>query len=139
MIIIDTNVLSELMRPARNLVVREWMRAQTMEQRYTTSVTLAEISYGTERLPEGRRNTLLRTGAKAAFAAFRGQILPFDDAAAMHYATIASTRDAIGRPIGPFDAQIAAICRAHGAALATRNVKDFEGVGLELIDPWNPA
>jgi len=137
MIIIDTNVLSELMRPPRNQAVREWMRDQSMEERYTTSVTLAEISYGTERLPEGRRKTLLQTGAEAAFAAFQGQILPFDLAAAMHYASIAATRDAIGRPIGPFDAQIAAICRAHGAALATRTVKDFEGLGLELVDPWS--
>lgn len=139
MIIVDTNVIAELMRPSPSRVVQGWMATRSGEGRCTTAVTLAEIRYGIERLPHGRRKALLEAAADELFATFAERVLAFDDVAAAHYASIAYTREAIGRPIGPFDAQIAAICRAHGAALATRNLKDFDGLGVDLIDPWNAA
>ncbi len=138
MIIVDTNVLSEVMLPSPSRLVQGWMATHGGgEGSWTTAVSLAEIRYGIERLPGGRRKALLAAGADQVFAGFDDRVLPFDDVAAFHYAVIASARDDVGRPIGPVDAQIAAICRAHGAALATRNVKDFEELGLELVDPWS--
>lgn len=139
MIIVDTNVVSELMTPSPTSAVRDWVRARGGRKLRTTSVTLAEIRYGIERLPDGRRKELLRTTADALFASFADQVLPFDAAAAAQYALIVTQRDRAGLPIDGFDAQIAAICRAHGAALATRNVRDFRQTGVELIDPWSDA
>lgn len=95
------------------------------------------VLYGIARLPEGHRKELLRTTASEVFAAFEGQVLPFDSGAAVHYAQVVGGRDNLGLPIDGFDAQIAAICRAHRAALATRNVKDFRHIGVNLIDPWS--
>lgn len=136
MLVLDTNVLSEAMRGGPNAAIDRWVREQAPEYRYTTSVTLAEIAYGTERLPEGRRKEHLRDAARAAVAAFGDLILDFDRAAATAYATIRTRREATGRPISVLDAQIAAICRVHGATLATRNVKDFDGLDLALVNPW---
>lgn len=137
MIVLDTNVVSELMRPSPAAAVREWVQARDAHEIHVTSVTLAETRYGIQRLPEGRRKELLRTAAGDVFAIFHDRILSFDDAAATQYASIVTARDAIGRPIGGFDAQIAAICRVHGAALATRDARGFTGTGVDLIDPWN--
>ena len=137
MIILDTNVASELMKAPPAPVVRDWVRARDGRELYTTSITLAEIRYGIERLPTGRRRDLLRSTADELFAAFADQILPFDAAAAAQYALIVSHRDGVGLPIDGFDAQIASICRTHGAALATRNLRDFRGTEVDLIDPWN--
>jgi hypothetical protein len=103
---------------------------------YTTSVTLAEIRYSIERLDAGRRKDLLTSTADEIFAAFDQYVLAFDRSAALEYAVIVTGRDRAGSPIDGFDAQIAAICRGHGATLATRNIKDFEGTGIELADPW---
>lgn len=139
MIVVDTNVISEVMRPSPSRVVQDWMTTRSRERRCATAVTLAEIRYGIERLPAGRRRALLEAAAEEIFVTFEARILAFDAAAAVHYASIASAREATGRPVEPFDAQIAAICRAHGAALATRNVKDFAGLGVDLIDPWSEA
>lgn len=136
MIVVDTNVASELMRPAPAVKVREWVRMHSDGTLYTTSVTLAEILYGIERLPEGNRKEILRTTARDLFAAFADQVLSFDVPAATRYAGVVAGRERAGRPINGFDAQIASICLAHGATLATRNVKDFQGTGVELIDPW---
>ena len=136
MIVIDTNVVSELMRPSPASVVVSWIRSQPDHELYTTSITVAEIGYGIERLPEGRRKRLLQTTAEQVFATFAEQVLPFDTAAATQYATIASAREQAGTPIDGFDAQIASVCRAHQAALATRNLKDFLGTGVEVLDPW---
>jgi toxin FitB len=136
MIIVDTNVVSELMKSSPSEPVIEWVRARTGSELFTTSITLAEILYGIARLPDGRRKGLLRTTATEVFATFEDQVLPFDSRAATHYADVVGGRDQIGLPIDGFDAQIASICRAHGAALATRNLKDFRHTDLNLIDPW---
>lgn len=139
MIVVDTNVISELMRSAPADPVAEWASAQSAPSLYTTAVTVAEVLYGIERLPAGGRRDALLATASDVFDSFSEKILSFDSEAAHHYARIVQHRDQIGRPINGFDAQIAAICRAYGAALATRNVKDFGEVGLRLIDPWQPA
>ena len=136
MIVIDTNVVSELMKPTPSAAVSEWVRARTGSELFTTSITLAEIFYGIARLPDGRRKELLRTTASDVFAAFEDQVLPFDSSAATHYAEVVGGRDQIGLPIDGFDGQIASICRAHGAALATRNLRDFRHTDVTLIDPW---
>lgn len=139
MIIVDTNVTSELMRPSPSSAVTDWVRARPPDELYTTSITLAEIRYGIERLADGRRRDLLRTAAEAVFAAFADHVLAFDAPAAVAYAGIVIRRDRAGTPIDGFDAQIAAICRVHGAALATRNVKDFSGTEIDIIDPWQKS
>jgi len=138
MIIVDTNVVSELMKPSPAAQVIEWVRARNGRELVTTSITLAEILYGIARLPDGRRKEVLRTTASEVFAAFDDQVLPFDSSAAKHFAEVVGHRDELGLPIDGFDAQIASICRAHGAALATRNVKDFRQTDVQLIDPWHP-
>ena len=117
----------------------EWVRSRGARELWTTAITLAEIGYGIARLPDGRRRDLLRATADELFAAFEDLVLPFDAAAAMHYPAIVTGRDRAGRPIDGFDAQIAAICQARGAALATRDIKDFHDTGIELIDPWQVA
>jgi predicted nucleic acid-binding protein len=114
----------------------QWVRARTGSELFTTSITLAEILYGIARLPDGRRRGLLRTIATEVFATFEDQVLPFDSSAATHYADVVGGRNQIGLPIDGFDAQIASICRAHGAALATRNLKEFRHTDVNLIDPW---
>ena len=136
MIIVDTNVVSELMKPSPSAQVIEWVRARSGRELFTTSITLAEILYGLARLPDGRRKEVLRTTASEVFAAFDDQVLPFDSSAATHYAEVVGGRDQLGLPIDGFNAQIASICRAHGAALATRNLKDFRQTDVNLIDPW---
>jgi predicted nucleic acid-binding protein len=137
MIILDTNVLSELMRPAPARKVAEWVAAQPATSLFTTSVTQAEIMLGLMLLPPGRRRRELETAATAMFADdLGGRILAFDTDAARPYAQIASDRRRAGRPISHFDAQIAAIARTTGASLATRNVDDFDGCGLKLLNPW---
>ena len=125
MIVVDTGAVSELMRPSPSPLVVGWVRRNEREL-YTTSITLAEIRYGIERLADGRHKELLRSTAEEVFADFEERVLPFDAEAAVAYATVVSDRDRAGLPIDGFDAQIASICRTHGAALATRNnSKDF--------------
>lgn len=136
MIVVDTNVISELMRPSPNPTVVDWVHMHSPRELYTTSVTLAEVRYGIERLDDGRRKELFTSTAEELFAAFGEYVLPFDRVAAIQYATIVSARDRAGLPIDGFDAQIAAICSTHKATLATRNVKDFRGTGVQIIDPW---
>jgi len=134
--VMDTNVVSELMRTTPSDVVLAWVRAQPATELCTTSVTVAEVRYGLARLPEGGRKNLLAMAAAEVFTAFADRILSFDAAAAAHYADVAVTRSLLGAPISGFDAQIAAICRRHGAALATRNISDFDRLGLDLVNPW---
>lgn len=136
MIILDTNVVSELMRAEPAPGIASWVRDRDRHELRTTAITLAEIRYGIARLADGRRKQVLLAAAAEIFAAFADQVLPVDAAAAEHYAVIASGRERAGRPIAGFDALIAAICRSHGAALATRNVSDFDGTGIEVINPW---
>jgi toxin FitB len=138
-IIVDTNVVSELMRPSPSQRVRDWVSAQAPGELCTTAITVAEIRYGLERLADGRRKQSLLSAATEVFAAFSDYIQPFDADAAIWYATIVARRDRLGQPIDGFDAQIAAICRTRGAALATRNAKDFRETGIDVIDPWQES
>jgi len=138
-IVVDTNVTSELMKPAPSPAVVAWVHARNAADLYTTSITLAEIVYGIERLPGGRRKAQLKAAAQEVFSAFSSQVLAFDAPAALEYATIVRGRELAGTPIDGFDAQIASICRAHDATLATRNVKDFDNTGIDVIDPWHTA
>jgi predicted nucleic acid-binding protein len=135
-IVLDTNVVSELMKQSPEPSVERWVLSRTTDELFTTSITLAEVFYGVERLPAGRRKDKVRVTATSVFAAFEEHVLPFDARAAMLYSIIVDGRDRIGRPIDGFDAQIAAICRTNDAVLATRNVKDFHETGIDVIDPW---
>jgi predicted nucleic acid-binding protein len=136
MIVLDTNVVSELMRATPEPTVLAWLQQTSSTGLYTTAVTVAEIRYGIARLPEGRRRQTLHQAADEIFAAFPRQVLPFDLAAASAYADVAAGRERDGNPISGFDGQIAAICRSQAAVLATRNTKDFTDTGISLIDPW---
>lgn len=137
MILLDTNVISELLRPVPDQGVVAWIDAFPRDQFFTTAVSEAEIRYGIARLEDGRRRQALTTAIDGIFNEdFAGRILAFDSGAAVTYAAIVNARYRIGRPISQFDAQISAIARAHGATIATRNVKDFESVGVEVINPW---
>lgn len=138
MIVLDTNVLSELMRRPPHQAVFQWAMRQRRRDLLTTSVSRAEILYGIALLPTGRRKAGLTADAERMFAEdFEGRVLAFEDAAATHYAEIAADRRRRGRPIEVLDCQIAAIARAKGAAVATRDVGDFEGCGVQTINPWN--
>jgi predicted nucleic acid-binding protein len=138
MILLDTNVLSELMRPAPEPRVVGWLDSFADEDIWVSAVTEAEILLGIQLLPTGRRRDGLADLAGRMFEVdFSGRCLSFDAGAAVAYAGIVATRTRLGNPISVEDAQIAAIARAGGLALATRNVKDFSGIeGLKLIDPW---
>ena len=136
MIVLDTNMVSELMRAEPEPAVASWVRDRDRRELRTTTITIAEVRYGIARLPDGRRKQVLLAAADDIFSAFGDQVLPVDSAAAEHYAAIASVRERAGQPIPGFDALIAAVCRSRGAALATRNVSDFDGTGVEIIDPW---
>lgn len=137
MIVLDTNVVSELMRREPDPAVLAWVRRRSDGSLHTTTVTVAEIRYGITRLPEGRRRESLHQAANEIFAAFPRQILPFDLAATHAYADVVTGREKIGDPIDGFDAQIAAICRSRTAVLATRNTKDFTDTGIALVNPWH--
>lgn len=136
MIVFDTNVGSELMKPAPDEAVVKWYAAQHSKSLCTTAITVAEIRYGLQRMPSGRRKVVLSAAADEIFAEFADSILPFEAAAAELYPEVVIGRERAGLPIDHPDAQIAAICRAVDAPLATRNTKDFAGTGVELISPW---
>ncbi len=138
MIVLDTNVVSEMMRRAPDPGVVRWVDAFAVADVFVTAVTAAELMYGAARLPEGRRKQELVAKVGVLIAEdFKGQVLPFDGLAAVDYADIVASRERDGRPISMADAQIAAICRCYGAALATRNVADFQEVGIHVVDPWS--
>ncbi len=140
MIVLDTNVLSELMRPKPDRTVVAWVSARPTVSLFTTSITQAEVLHGIMLLPAGRRRSGLQSAAEVMFGEdFAGRVLGFGHDAALPYAEIASERRRAGRPISHFDAQIAAITRACGARLATRNVADFDGCGIDVLDPWGRA
>jgi toxin FitB len=137
MIVLDTNVISEVMRPNPSPKVLEWMRAEPLASLFTTAITEAELLYGVALLPPGRRRQALEATLTTVLSEdFSGRILPFDSAAAREFATVAAGRRRSGRPISDADARIAAIARSRGAAVATRNVEDFVACDLMLIDPW---
>lgn len=137
MIVLDTNVISELFRTRPDDRVIAWMRVLS-DDVAITAITLAELLAGARRLPESRRRSVLEVEIDAALEPYRATraILPFDDKAAEQYAHVLAAREQAGRPIQTADAQNAAICRAHGATCATRNTKDFAWTGVELVDPW---
>lgn len=138
MIILDTNVLSEVLKPVPDERVVRWMRAAPTTALSTTAICRAELLYGVLLLPQGQRRARLAAAIDAIFdVELAGRILGFDSGAADAYALIASERRASGRPISQADAMIAAVARSHGAVLATRNSRDFQGCGIELIDPWS--
>lgn len=137
MIVLDTNVISEVMRPAPDRAVVRWVRDIGAEG-VITAITVAEILAGLAALPPENRRRELTDAVEGVLARFRGtdSILPFDGEAARCYAVIHRTRAEHGRPISTADAQIAAICMARRAVCATRNVRDFEETGIELVNPW---
>jgi predicted nucleic acid-binding protein len=136
-IVVDTNVISELMRGEPHPAVMAWVAAQPRSQLYTTYVNQAEILYGIGALPAGRRRTALAAAAEAMFAEdFAGRVLPFEVRAAARYPEIVLSRRQAGNPIEKFDALIAATALAAGASIATRDTGGFSGCGLTVIDPW---
>lgn len=138
MIVLDTNVLSEVLRPVPEPRVLVWLDEQPANSVFTTAITQGEILYGIRLLADGQRRRKLWDAAVAIFDDdFAGRILSFDTEAAGHYAEIGASRRSAGRPISQFDATIAALTRSHGATLATRNAKDFEGCGIDVVNPWN--
>ncbi len=140
MIVLDTNVVSELMRPKPDEQVRQWFAVLPSSRLFTTTVTQAEILYGLRLLPAGRRRAALEEAAEQMFAEdFTGRILSFDSAAAHAFAAISADRRQAGRPISQFDALIAAVAGSRGAAVATRNAADFDGCGVVVFDPWEMA
>jgi hypothetical protein len=138
MIVWDTNVLSEIMKPTPDTNVLSWVDSIPTPQTAITAVTVAEILYGIGRLPDGARRRKLMTVAESIFdEEFRNRILVFDADAAVEYAALVVEREAAGLPISMADAQIAAICRKHECTLATRNVRDFDRTGVTVRNPWN--
>lgn len=138
MIVLDTNVVSELMQKAPEPCVMSWVDRFSASDVMITAVTAAELMYGVTRLPQGSRKQELHTKIAALLTEdFENQILPFDAPAATQYADIVASRERAGRPISMADAQIAAICRHWGIELATRNIKDFANIGVGTVDPWD--
>src|SRR5262245_763453 len=137
MIVLDTNVLSEAMKPLPSPQVMRWLRSQPALDLFVTAITLGEIFAGIELLASGKRRSAIEKAAEATFATdFDGHILPFDSEAAREFARIVADRRRLGRPISQPDAQIAAIARSRGAAIATRNAADFENCGIAVLNPW---
>src|SRR5262245_39650709 len=138
MIILDTNVVSEIMKPQPSLHVMHWLRSQRLDDLALTAITAAEIEYGIGRLPAGRR----RSGLQRDFTGFLDQgfaarVFAFDGSAASRYADIMISRERGGRPIDPFDAMIAAIALDRGTEIATRDLTGFAGCGVKLLDPFS--
>ena len=137
MILLDTNVVSELMRKSPDSAVKVWVAGHTVEDLFFSAVGEAELRYGAAIMPVGRRRgTLISDIETMLRTAFDNRILPFDSDAARAYADIAAARRFAGRPVAPADGQIAAIARARGMAVATRNIRDFSDCGIDVVDPW---
>jgi toxin FitB len=139
MILVDTNVVSETMRPTPDPAVIAWLDAQAAESLYLSSVSLAELLLGIAVLPDGRRKIELGSSLLSnAVILFGDRLLPFDVPAAQAYATLVSAARSAGHAIGVADGQIAAIATAKGLAVATRDIGPFEAAGLSVINPWAP-
>ena len=137
MIVLDTNVVSELLRPSPDRTVEAWVADRPAADLYFSAVGEAELRYGVALLPPGRRRDALASAIEAILREdFDERILPFDSAAARAYAAIAAARRAAGCAASPADCQIAAIARSRRMAVATRNVRDFDDMGIDLLDPW---
>ena len=140
MFVIDTNVASELMRPVPASTVAAWIAQRDTDELYLTAISEAELLYGVAIMPAGRRRTMLEDSmTRWLDVGFSERILPFDSSAARVYAEIASSRRRAGRPISEDDCQVAAISRSRGAVLVTRNLRDFKGTGVDVVDPWTVA
>ena len=139
-VLLDTNVVSELIRKAPEPAVEAWAAGHALEDLFFSAVGEAELRYGAAILPAGRRReTLVSDIERMLRDAFEERVLPFDSDAARAYADIAAARRSAGRTVSPVDCQIAAIARARNMAVATRNVRDFEDIGVEIVDPWTAA
>ena len=137
MIVFDTNVVSELMLPRPAARVVDWFVRQEATRLYLSTITEAELRFGIEILPVGQRRERLRIALERVLRdGFDGRVLSFDRVAAQVYGTIAAARRSVGRPINHADCQIAAIAHSRGASVATRDATDFEGCGIEVINPW---
>ena len=133
----DTNVLSELMRPTPDASIASWVAGRATSSLHLTAVSEAELRFGLAIIPPGRRRDGLAQGLERMLrTGFANRVLPFDSAAASAYAVSAAARRAIGRPMPETDCQIAAIARSRGMAAVTRNVRDFADAGIVAIDPW---
>jgi predicted nucleic acid-binding protein len=138
MIVLDTNVVSELMRAEPAEAVLTWTDAQVPTDLHLTAITVAELLYGVARLPDGRRKALLAEQIGVMLESqFDHRVTAFDETAAAHYADIVARRERAGRPVTTADAQIAAICRSHDATIATRNIDDFTATGVTVVNPWS--
>jgi toxin FitB len=137
MIVLDTNVLLEALRPKPSNKVLDWMRSQPITALFTTTITEAELYYALALLPKGKRQSSLESIVEPIFTQdLAGRVLPFDSSAAREYADIAASRRHASRPMSDADARIAAIVRSRRATLATHRVDDFSECGLKVIDPW---
>lgn len=136
MIVLDTNVVSEAMKPEPATTVRDWLDEQAAETLYLSSVTVAELLFGIGALPDGRRKEKLAAALDGMLDLFDGRILPFDTEAARHYADLAVTARKAGKGFPTPDGYIAAIATAHGFAVATRDASPFKAAGVPIIDPW---
>jgi predicted nucleic acid-binding protein len=137
-IVLDTNVISEMMKPVeqRAAAVVRWLVTQPGARLYTTTISIAEIRSGLELMPEGRRRAEKRGAADRLLSLFAGRILSFDLGATTHYGHAVASRRKAAREASGYDLLIAAIARANGMAVATRNVRDFADCGIDLINPW---
>jgi predicted nucleic acid-binding protein len=136
MILLDTNVVSEAIKPEPHTSVRAWLDAQVAETLFLPSITVAELLFGIGALPDGRRKDLLATRIDAVLELFAGRILPFDTLAARRYADLAVNARAAGKGFPAPDGYIAAIAAAHGFTVATRDASAFTAAGFKVIDPW---
>ncbi|WXL26983.1 type II toxin-antitoxin system VapC family toxin [Ectopseudomonas mendocina] len=138
MILLDTNVLSELMRAKPEPAVLDWINAQPVSELFISSISVAEVLYGIARMPEGKRKQGFFNMAKLMFDQdFAGRIVSFDADAAVYYASLAADSEAKGKVVGMADGQIAAIAALHDARVATRNVRHFDYLGVQVVNPWN--
>ena len=138
MILLDTNVISELMKPLPMPSVLTWINQQQNTELVISTITIAEITYGLQALPVGKRRTTLELAFEQAInEAFHNHIMPFDEPAAYIYGKIMGHRKQLGQPMSLFDGQIAAIALSKNAGLATRNINDFQNCGLTLINPFD--
>lgn len=137
MILLDTNIISEMMKQSPNQAVMSWIEEQEATQLFVSSVTIAEILYGLYVLPKGKRRSALEEAFNRAIKlAFKHRVLFFDETSAHHYGELMSRRKELGRPMSILDGQIAAIALTSGTALATRNIRDFSDCELDLINPF---